>query len=71
MFRYPRPPSAFLALFRNYYGPTMDAFEAAAGSGREDQLEAELTELFEAQNKGGADSTEIPAAYLKVIVTRR
>jgi hypothetical protein len=34
-FNFPGPPSAFLGLFRNYYGPTMNAFEAAAASGRE------------------------------------
>ena len=71
MFRSPGPPADFLATFRDYYGPTMNAFEAAAKDGRQAQLEAELVELFEAQNQGGADRTEIPATYLKVTVTKR
>lgn len=70
VFRHDGPPSEFLAAFRNYYGPTMNAFAAAERDGREKLLEAELTELFEAQNQGGADRTEIPATYLKVTVSR-
>ena len=70
VFRHPGPPFELLATFRTYYGPTMNAFEAAAKDGRESQLEAELTALFEAQNQGGPESTEIPATYLKVVVTR-
>ena len=34
-FNYPGAPSELLAQFRAYYGPTMNAFEAAAGNGRE------------------------------------
>lgn len=64
-FRLPGPPRELLAIFRDYYGPTMNAFDAAAKAGRADQLEAELTALFESQNRGG-DSTEIPATFLKV-----
>lgn len=70
-FRHSGPPSEFLAAFRTYYGPTMNAFEAAAKDGREDQLEAELSALFEQQNQGGSDSTVIPATYLKVVVAKR
>jgi SAM-dependent methyltransferase len=68
IFRYPGPPSGFLATFRDFYGPTMNAFEAASKNGMEDQLQAELTSLFESQNRGGPDRTEIPATYLKVLV---
>ncbi|MBA2467414.1 MAG: class I SAM-dependent methyltransferase [Sphingomonas sp.] len=70
VFRDDRPASAFLATFRDYYGPTMNAFEAATKDGRQAQLEAELTALFEAQNQGGPDRTEVPATYLKVIVKK-
>jgi SAM-dependent methyltransferase len=70
VFRRAGPPADLLAVFKNFYGPTMNAFEAAAGAGRADELEAELTELFEAQNRGGPDRTEIPATYLKVTVAR-
>jgi SAM-dependent methyltransferase len=69
VFRHAGPPAEFLAMFRDYYGPTMNAFDAAAKDGREAQLQAELAELFEAQNRAGAEETEIPATYLKVTVT--
>jgi len=71
LFRHSGPPAEFLALFRDYYGPTMNAFDAAAKAGREDALQAELQALFEAQNRAGPGLTEIPATYLKVTVSRR
>src|SRR5690242_2713726 len=49
-FNYPGTPSELVGLFRAYYGPTMNAFEAAAGNGREAQLQAELEALFNTQN---------------------
>jgi len=68
VFRHPGPPSELLQTFKAYYGPTMNAFEAAAKDGRADQLEAELTALFEDHNRAGADATDIPATFLKVSV---
>ena len=68
-FRHPGPPAELLAIFRDYYGPTMNAFEAASKAGREEQLHKELADLFEAQNRGG-DRTEIPATFLKVTVDK-
>lgn len=68
-FRGDGPPAELLAIFRNFYGPTMNAFEAAAKDDREEQLAAELTELFNAQNKGG-ERTEVPATFLKVTVRK-
>lgn len=69
-FRHPGPPADSLEIFRHYYGPTMNAFDAAAKDGREEELQAELADLFEAQNRAGPGRTEIPATYLKVTVTR-
>ncbi|WP_404713868.1 class I SAM-dependent methyltransferase [Sphingomonas sp. MMS24-J13] len=69
-FRHPGPPVEMLGLFRDYYGPTMNAFEAASRAGNADALQAELAALFESQNKGGADDTVIAATYLRVIVTK-
>ena len=43
-------PTDFVAMFRDYYGPTMNAFAAAEAAGRAAELQAELEELFEAQN---------------------
>jgi len=70
VFRCPAPPRELLQTFKQYYGPTMNAFEAASKDGRADQLETELTQLFEQHNRAGADRTEIPATFLKVTVTK-
>ena len=62
-------PTALVDKFRTYYGPTMNAFEAAAKEGKEANLQSELEALFNAQNKSGnSESTSIPATYLRVTV---
>jgi SAM-dependent methyltransferase len=66
-FNHPGPPSELVAAFRTYYGPTMNAFEAAAADGREDDLQAELESLFNEQNTSD-DATSIPATFLRVTV---
>src|SRR5262245_19596875 len=69
VFSYPAPPSALLAAFRQYYGPTMNAFEAAEKNGRADDLQKELESLFNSQNKSSnKDTTSIPATFLRVTV---
>ena len=71
VFEQPTPPSEFLAAFRNYYGPTMNAFEAAEAAGRADDLQGELEILFKEQNQApDGDSTSIPATFLRVTVER-
>jgi SAM-dependent methyltransferase len=63
-------PEQFVDAFRLYYGPTMNAFDAAAKDGRADALQRELVELFRAQNRSGSASrTVIPATYLRVVAT--
>jgi SAM-dependent methyltransferase len=69
-FRHSGPPAEFLEMFRLYYGPTMNAFDAAAQEGREAELQAELAQLFEAENQAGPNRTDIPATYLKVTVSK-
>jgi ubiquinone/menaquinone biosynthesis C-methylase UbiE len=67
VFDYPGPPSGFVGAFRSYYGPTMNAFEAADKSGRAADLLKELEELFARQNTAsGKASTSIPATFLRV-----
>jgi SAM-dependent methyltransferase len=66
-FNYPGTPSAFVDEFRKYYGPTMNAFEAAEKNGRAADLQQELEELFKSQNKS-KDATSIPATFLRVTV---
>ena len=62
-------PSQLLALFREYYGPTMNAYAAAAASGREADLHAELEALFNEQNASTEPgATSIPATFLRVTV---
>ena len=62
-------PTQLLALFREYYGPTMNAYAAAAASGREADLHAELDALFNEQNASTEPgATTIPATFLRVTV---
>jgi ubiquinone/menaquinone biosynthesis C-methylase UbiE len=66
-FNFPGRPSAFVDEFRKYYGPTMNAFEAAEKQGRAADLQKQLEELFNSQNKS-QDATSIPATFLRVTV---
>jgi hypothetical protein len=68
-FDYPGSPSELVAAFRAYYGPTMNAFEAATADGREAELQAELEALFNEQNTS-VEGTSIPATFLQVTVER-
>jgi ubiquinone/menaquinone biosynthesis C-methylase UbiE len=69
-FNFPGTPSAFVDAFRKYYGPTMNAFEAAEKNGRAGDLQKELEALFTSQNKSASkDVTSIPATFLRVTVT--
>ncbi len=68
-FEYPGSPSELVAVFRDYYGPTMNAFAAASADGREDALQTELETLFNEQNTSD-DGTSIPATFLRVTVQR-
>jgi SAM-dependent methyltransferase len=71
VFAAPVPPSEFLSWFRDYYGPTMNAYAAAEANGRAGDLHRELDALFNAQNQSGDKSTtRIPATYLRVTVKR-
>jgi ubiquinone/menaquinone biosynthesis C-methylase UbiE len=68
-FKYPDTPSAFVEAFRRYYGPTMNAFDAAEKTGRASELQKELEALFFSHNKSPRkDATSIPATFLRVTV---
>ncbi len=68
-FRSPKSPAMFVADFKNYYGPTMNAFAAAEQSGRAAELQEELEALFERQNKSEHEGAiSIPATFLRVTV---
>jgi SAM-dependent methyltransferase len=63
-------PSEFLDDFRRYYGPTMNAYAAAAADGREAELHAELEELVKEKNTSpNDDQTVVPAAFLRVTIS--
>jgi len=70
IFNFPGTPSQFVDAFRKYYGPTMTAFEAAEKQGRAAELQRQLEDLFNSQNKG-QNGTSIPATFLRVTVERR
>jgi len=69
-FNFPDAPSRLVDAFRKYYGPTMNAFEAADKNGRAADLQKELDALFDSQNRSETkNTTSIPATYLRVTVT--
>lgn len=71
VFNAPFPPKDFVHRFKTYYGPTMNAFEAAEKAGTADKLQAELEDLFAKQNKSQEpNQTSIPATFLRVTVAR-
>jgi hypothetical protein len=68
-FKSSRSPAAFVTDFRDFYGPTMNAFAAAAQNGKAVALQQELETLFERQNQSESkDTTSIPATFLRVTV---
>jgi ubiquinone/menaquinone biosynthesis C-methylase UbiE len=69
-FNFSKPPSELVDQFRRFYGPTMNAFEAAEKNGREADLRKEFDALFERENKSpNKNATSIPATFLRVTVT--
>ena len=68
-FEYAAAPTELLAVFRQYYGPTMNAFAAAEANGRTEDLQQELADLFTTQNTSpDVNTTSIPATFLQVAV---
>lgn len=62
-------PAEFISLFRRFYGPTMNAFEAAEQNGKAEELHSQLLDLAKSQNKSTDDGTLIPATFLRVTVS--
>lgn len=63
-----KSPTEVVESFRRFYGPTMNAFEAAQNSGKVEDLHNQLLELAKAQNKSNNGGTSIPATFLRVTV---
>ena len=69
VFNFEGTPSEFVDEFRKYYGPTMNAFQAAEESGRAAELQKELEDLFNSKNTSADKNvTCIPATFLRVTV---
>jgi ubiquinone/menaquinone biosynthesis C-methylase UbiE len=64
-----KSPAYFIEQFRRYYGPTMNAFEAAEKNGKVEELHRQLVDLAEGQNLRKHGGTLIPAAFLRVTVS--
>ncbi|MBI2809308.1 MAG: class I SAM-dependent methyltransferase [Candidatus Melainabacteria bacterium] len=68
-FNYAGAPSELVGEFKQFYGPTMNAFDAAESNGRANDLRLELDHLFNSQNKSGSGkTTSIAATFLRVTV---
>jgi ubiquinone/menaquinone biosynthesis C-methylase UbiE len=64
-----KSPAEFIDLMERFYGPTMNAYDAAQKSGKVDELHRQLLELAKSQNKSGDGSTMIPATFMRVTVS--
>ncbi len=64
-----KSPAQFVELLETFYGPTMNAYDAAQRNGKVEELHSQLLELAKAQNKGADDSTSIPATFMRVTVS--
>ncbi len=69
VFNFAGTPAQFIEDFRRYYGPTMNAFEAAGKNGKAATLQTELEQLATSANTAGI-GTSIPATFLRVEVTK-
>jgi hypothetical protein len=63
-----KDPGQVVDSFRRFYGPTMNAYEAAAKNGKEQELHGQLMELAKSQNTSSNGGTLIPATFLRVTV---
>ncbi len=61
-------PTQVIESFRKFYGPTMNAYEAAEKNGKVDELHSQLVELAKAHNTSTDGGTSIAATFLRVTV---
>jgi hypothetical protein len=64
----PAPPAHLIEVFEQFYGPTMNAVEAAKKNGKDGELHRQLLDLAKAQNTGTGGGTSIPATFMRVTV---
>jgi ubiquinone/menaquinone biosynthesis C-methylase UbiE len=63
-----KSPARFIELMERFYGPTMNAYEAAQKNGKVEELHNQLLELAKAENQSRDGGTSIPATFLRVTV---
>jgi SAM-dependent methyltransferase len=61
-------PDEYVDIFRHFYGPTMNAFEAAQKNGTEEELYQLVLDLVKSQNQGSGNGVSIPATFMRVTV---
>jgi ubiquinone/menaquinone biosynthesis C-methylase UbiE len=66
---YDKSPEQIIESFRSFYGPTMNAYEAAEKNGKVEELHSQLVDLARQQNTSRNGHTEIPATFLRVTVS--
>jgi ubiquinone/menaquinone biosynthesis C-methylase UbiE len=67
----PFSPTEMVERFKKYYGPTMNAFDAAEKNGKGADLQRELEDLFNRENRSDdPGKTYIPATFLRITVKR-
>jgi ubiquinone/menaquinone biosynthesis C-methylase UbiE len=60
----------FMDIFRDYYGPTLKAFNALDDAGKQ-ALQRDIVTLLDELNVAGAASLVVPSEYLEVVITKR
>jgi hypothetical protein len=63
-----KSPAQLVDLLEKFYGPTMNAVEAARKNGKADELHRQLLELSNAQNMSKNAGTFIPATFMRITV---
>jgi len=63
-----KTPTEFIHLFETFYGPTMNAVDAAQKNGKAGELHNQLVDLAISQNKSKDVGTLIPATFMRVTV---
>ena len=64
-----KSPEQVIELFETFYGPTMNAVEAAGKNGKAAELHAQLVELATSHNQSKNGGTLIPATFMRVTVS--
>ena len=64
-----KSPADVIESFRRFYGPTMNAYEAARKERKVEELHRQLLELAKSENESTDGGTSIPATFLRVTVS--